>query len=232
MNIFKKLWFRDVDESVIYINDVAMRIRAGIMLFIPIYLSFTLYDAIYGGSFIVDKNTLIDTYETNWDDMIIYTAELVKKTYEYSKQTYLLFYALFEMLAGMFVFTSRFSPLIILSTFLSRNITPVWKPLIPKRFAWSLGSSIIIICLIFFNPDTFASWINTIFQSEVLPTTQNYIPRWLPLSLVWVCIGFMWLESVLGFCAGCKIHSLLVYIGVIKEECEACNNLTFPSNKD
>jgi hypothetical protein len=30
---------------------------------------------------------------------------------------------------------------------------------------------------------------------------------------------------VLGFCAGCKVHSLLVWMGVLQEECEACNNL-------
>jgi hypothetical protein len=35
----------------------------------------------------------------------------------------------------------------------------------------------------------------------------------------------MWMETVLGFCAGCKVYSLLVKIGVHKESCEACNNI-------
>jgi hypothetical protein len=32
---------------------------------------------------------------------------------------------------------------------------------------------------------------------------------------------------VLGICLGCKLHSLLVVMGVLEEECEACNNLNF-----
>jgi hypothetical protein len=53
------------------------------------------------------------------------------------------------------------------------------------------------------------------------------LPRWLPLVMVWVCLGFMWLEAILGFCVGCKIHALLVKLGVFQEECEECNNLDF-----
>jgi hypothetical protein len=35
----------------------------------------------------------------------------------------------------------------------------------------------------------------------------------------------MWLEAILGFCVGCKVHALLVKVGIFKEECEACNNI-------
>jgi len=35
----------------------------------------------------------------------------------------------------------------------------------------------------------------------------------------------MWMETVLGFCAGCKVYALLVWLGVHKEDCEACNNI-------
>lgn len=48
---------------------------------------------------------------------------------------------------------------------------------------------------------------------------------WIPLILVWVCLLFMWLETVLGYCAGCKIHALMVALGILKEPCESCNNL-------
>jgi hypothetical protein len=226
-NTLQNLWFRDLQEPVIYINDTAMRIRAGIMLFIPIFLSFTLYDSIFTSKYIVDANTLSDTFDTNWEEQIIYTAEIVKRTYEYSLQTYILLFALFEMLAGMFIFTSRFSPLILLSSFLAKNATPVWKPLTPKRFAWSVGATFISICLIFFNPDSFAGFVNMIFFSDVLPTTYNYLSSSIPFTLVWLCIGFMWMEAILGFCVGCKIHSLLVVVGLLKDECEACNNIDF-----
>ena len=225
-NIFKNLWFEDVRSPVLYINDTAMRIRAGMLLFIPIFVSFTLYDAVFMSNYSVDVNTLVDTYETNWDDQIIYTAEVARRVNDFSIQTYVLFYALFEMLAGLFVWSSRLSPLILLSTFLARNTNPTWKPLVPKRFAWTLGSSMIFICLVFFNPDSFAGFINSTFNSELLPTTRNYIPFQIPVTLVWLCIGFMWLEVVLGFCVGCKIHSLLVYLKILDDECEACNDIT------
>ena len=86
------------------------------------------------------------------------------------------------------------------------------------------GFCLITLCLIFFNPDTFAGWVNTIVGHAVLPDTSQFMTKWIPL-LVIVCIAFMWLEAVLGFCVGCKIHWLLVKLGVHKDQCEACNNI-------
>jgi len=138
-----------------------------------------------------------------------------------------LLHPLFEMLAGMSVKTSYLSPTIWLSTVLARNARPVWKPLAPKRFAWSIGATMICICLVFFHPEKFAGAVNTLVGSALLPTTEQYMPRALPLVMVWLCLGFMWLEAILGFCVGCKIHGLLARVGIFKEECEACNNLDF-----
>ena len=225
LDIFKNLWFRDTNEQAIYLNEVAMRIRAGILLLIPLYMGLTLYDVVYTSSWVVDGNTAVDTYDTNWDDQIIYQVEAVKRTYDYTVQTWILIYGLFEMIAGMFIVTSRLSPTIYLATFLARKTPPVWKPLVPKRFAWSIGASLITICLIFFNPDTVAGWVNGIAGQTLLPETQNFIPYWIPVNMVWVCMAFMWLETVMGYCVGCKVHSLLVWVGVIKEECHDCNNI-------
>ncbi len=225
LDIFKNLWFRDPKEPVTYINEVAMRMRAGILLIIPLYMGLTLFDVVYTSSWVVDGNTAVDTYDTDWDGNIIYTVEAVKRTYEYSVQTALLLYGLFEMLAGMFVFSSRFSPTIILCTYLARNTPPVWKPLVPKRFAWSIGVTLMAICLMFFNPDTVASWINNLWGSQLLSETEQFIPYWLPVYMVWVCIAFMWLEAIFGYCVGCKVHALLVWMGIIKEECHDCNNI-------
>jgi hypothetical protein len=223
----KHLWFRNPSESTLYINEVAVRIRAGILLFIPLYMGFTLFDVAYTSSWIVDGNTAVDTYETNWNEHIIYTVEATKRAYEYSTQTGVLLYALFEMLAAMFVVTARFSPTILISSLLAHvsNAPAVWKPLAPKRFAWTLGSSFIIACLLYFNPEIFAEWLNTVFRQELLPTTENYMPFWIPRTLVWVCIAFMWMEAVLGFCLGCYVHALLVKIGLFKQECVACNTI-------
>jgi len=202
-----------------------VRIRAGLLLAIPIYMAFTLFDAIFGSDWVITGAVITDTLETDFDGHILYNVEAIKRTFDYSTQTLVLLYALFEMISGMFVSTSRLSPTILLSSFLAKNLRPVWKPLLPKRFAWSIGASFIITCLIFFNPEIFAGWVNAVAGSETLPETYNYMPSWIPLVMVWVCFGFMWMETVLGFCAGCKVHSLLVWMGVLKEECEACNNL-------
>ena len=115
--IVKNLWFKDVDSSDVYINEVAVRIRAGMLLIIPLYMGLMLYDVAYTSKWMVDNNTAIDTYDTNWGDQIIYAVEAVKRTYEYSIQTFILFYVLFEMIAGMFVATSRLSPSILISSF-------------------------------------------------------------------------------------------------------------------
>ena len=222
---WKNLWFKDIKAKEILINDTAVRIRAGILLFIPIFLSYTLYDAIFCSHWIVDGSTIQDTLETDFDERIIYTAQMVRKTYDYTIQSWVLTYAFFEMIVSMFVITSYLSPTIWIASFLARNKPPVWKPLTKKRFAWFIGATFIATCWIFFNPDKFAYFINGIAHTSLLSTSQQYMPYWIPLTLVWVCFGFMWLEAILGWCAGCQIHTLLVKLGIFKEECEACNDI-------
>ena len=221
----KNLWFRDLNEENPYINDVAMRIRAGFLLAIPMYMGLTCYTVMFGSPWVVTGDIISDTLETDFDGRIIYSVEAVRLTFDYTLQTVVLCYALFEMLAGMSVKTARLSPTILLSSFLAKGAKPVWKPLVPKRFAWSIGASFILVCLVFFNPDVLAGWVNAVVGYELLPATRNYIPSWVALSLAWTCFVFMWMEAVLGFCAGCKVHALLVWMGVLEEECEACNNL-------
>lgn len=224
LTAIKNLWFRDPTESPLYINDTAVRIRAGILLIIPLYMGLTLYDAIYVSNWVVDGNTSVDTYELDWDGHIIYQVEAIRRTFDWTVQTWVLFYALFDMLSGMSKWTSRLSPTILIASLLAADKPPVWKPLVPKRFAWALGSSFIVVCIVFFNPDSTARILNSVLGTEI-PTHINYMPFWIPLVLVWVCLGFMWMEAILGFCVGCKIHSMLVWMGIIKEECETCNNI-------
>lgn len=229
LSTFRNLWFRDPTETTPYINDTAVRIRAGLLMFIPLYMGLTLYDAIYSSPWLATGDMITDTLETDFDGRILYQIEAVRRTYDYTTQTWLLLYALFEMLAGMFVITSRLSPTILIASMLARGKRPLWKPLLPKRFAWTIGASLVITCLIFFNPEVLAGWVNIVMGSEWLPTTENYMPSWIPTTLVWICIGFMWMETVLGFCAGCQVHALLVWLGVFEEECAACNNLDWDS---
>jgi hypothetical protein len=224
---WRHLWFRELGDNSLLINDVAVRIRAGLLLVIPLYMGYTLFSVVFGPHWIVTGNFIQDTMDMDIDNRILYHVEAVRRTYDYTVQTWLLFYALFEMIVAMFRSTSRLSPTIFIATLLARHHRPVWKPLIPKRFAWSIGATMILACLVFFNPDTVATWVNAVAHSQLLPTTSNYMPRWIPKYLVWICLGFMWAETVLGFCVGCQVHALLVKVGLIKHECEACNNLNW-----
>ena len=226
-SISRLLWFRDPDDVSPFINETAVRIRAGIMLAIPVFMAFTLVDIVFGSRWVVTGNVIRDTFDTDFDGRILYMVEAVRRTYDYTVQTWLLLYALFEMLAGMSKPTSYLSPTIWLSTWLARHQRPVWKPLAPKRFAWTIGASMISLCLVFFHPEKFAAALNALTQHPLLPTTEQYLPRWLPLVMVWLCLGFMWLEAILGFCVGCQIHAFLVKVGVVQDACEECNNLDF-----
>ena len=225
MSYVNTAWFRDTHEAPLFINETVVRIRAGLMMFIPIFMAFTLFDVLYTPAWLVDVATLEDAYKVNEASQVIHTAEVVMRAYDYTWQSGVLVYALFELLAGMSVKTARFSPSIQLASWLARYQPAVWKPMAPKRFAWSLGLVLASFCWVFFNPDTFAGWVNTVFMSEVLPTTYNYIPYEVPVTLLYLCLAMMWLEVVLGFCVGCKIHSLLVWLNWIEEPCYACNNI-------
>lgn len=221
------LWFRSREDASPYINDTAVRIRAGIMLAIPVFMAFTLWNIVYGGRWVVTGDVIQDTFELDFDNRILYMVEAVRRTYDYTVQTWVLLYALFEMLAGMTVKTAYLSPTIWLANLLARRAPAVWKPLAPKRFAWTIGASMILVCLVFFHPERFAAGVNFVLRTEVLPTTEQYMARWLPMVMVGVCLGFMWMEAVLGFCLGCEVHALLVKLGIFEEDCEACNNLDF-----
>lgn len=133
--VLTHLWFRYPKENNLYINDAAVRVRAGMLLIIPVYMLYTLIDANYGSQWIVNGNTAVDTYDIDWENNIIYQVEAIKRYYGYSIQTWVLIYAFAEMLMGMFVTTSRFSPTILLASLLTMHKKPIWKPLVPKRFA-------------------------------------------------------------------------------------------------
>ncbi len=219
------LWFKDFNADKILINETAVRIRAGILILIPIFLSYTLYNAVFCGGWVVDTNTLKDTFETDFDEHIIYSAEVVRKSKDYSIQTYVLLFGFFEMIFSMSKYLSYLSPTIWISTILARGKEPVWKPLTPKRYAWTIGATFIAICLVFFNPEVPAHYINMIFHKEILSESKQYLSYYIPITLIWICFGFMWMETVLGFCAGCSLHALLVKIGILKEECIECGDI-------
>ena len=81
---------------------------------------------------------------------------------------------------------------------------PVAGP--PKRFAQAVGLMVSGLALIF------------------ILTDQSDISRILYIVLA----VFAAAESIVGFCAGCRMFALLMKMGLIPEDvCEACNNLNF-----
>ncbi|WP_028021524.1 DUF4395 domain-containing protein [Enterovibrio calviensis] len=104
-------------------------------------------------------------------------------------------YVIFDMaMAAMFGLTPL-SPSGVLGTAITMKSKPVWKPIKPKRFAWILGATMGITCLVF--------------------RLLDYSNVWL-LSVLGMCFMLTWLEAVLGFCVGCWMHSKLF-------GCEECD---------
>lgn len=221
------LWFRDRTEDIVFINKHAMQMRAGLMLLIPVYMLIILFTTVLAPTWTVVPNTFAEqTFDITDDFRTIYNVQAFLTVYDYSTPTLVLFYGLFEMFTGMFVRTAYLSPTIHLATFLTRNQRPKWEPLKPKRFAWLIGATLITLCLIFFNPDSLARFINGIASADLLPTDTNYMPEYIPL-FVFVCFTLMWMEAVFGYCLGCQMHWILAKIGVFKEHCYDCMNVDF-----
>jgi hypothetical protein len=228
---FKRLWFRDQSEEVVFINRYAVQMRAGLMLILPIYMVIVLFTTVLAPTWTVVPNTFAEeTFDMTDELRTIFNVQAFRTAFDYTIPSLVLLYGLFEMLAGMFTKTAYLSPTIHLATLLTRHIRPKWEPLKPKRFAWSIGATLIVSCLLFFNPDTAARFINGLFASELLPTDANWMPDFIPF-LVGVCFLLMWMEAVFGFCLGCKLHWLLAKIGVFKEHCYDCMNVDFDQKR-
>jgi len=99
----------------------------------------------------------------------------------------------------------QYSPLGIVSRWLTRREAPHWVSAKPKRFAWTLG---------------------LVLSLAMTLITNGGIRGALPLTICLVCLTLMWLEAVLGICLGCEIHGLLARRGWIAKDnaYEICTN--------
>jgi hypothetical protein len=84
------------------------------------------------------------------------------------------------------------SPIGLLARWMTQRQPPDWVSAKPKRFAWTLGLAM---------------------SGAMTIITNAGIRGWLPRSICLLCLGLMWLESVLGLCLGCEIYGLLVRRG-------------------
>ncbi len=102
-------------------------------------------------------------------------------------------FVIYDMVVGATFGLTPLSLAGLMGTTLTMKISPVWKPIKPKRFAWSLGATLGACCLTFWMMDWMAGMI----------------------AVLGICFILTWLEAVLGFCVGCWMYSLLV-------KCEVC----------
>ncbi len=95
-------------------------------------------------------------------------------------------YIIFDMTVAALFGLTPLSPSGVLGTAITMKMRPVWKPIKPKRFAWTLGATMGVTCLVFRLFGLSTPWL---------------------LSVISICFMLTWLEAVLGFCVGCWIHA-------------------------
>jgi len=89
-------------------------------------------------------------------------------------------------------FGIRYSPVGIIAGWMTRRRPPEWVSAKPKRFAWEIGLALALSMTII---------------------TNSGITGTLPRTLCAICMVLMWMESVLGLCAGCELHGYMVRRG-------------------
>lgn len=101
-------------------------------------------------------------------------------------------------------FAPKYSIFGTLGNFFVRNLPPEYVGAVQKRFAWTLGLTLL----------TVIAALLLVFHIRGLP----------PLVLFGVCLYFMWMQAALGVCIGCTIYKALLERDIIKnpEERPAC----------
>lgn len=89
-------------------------------------------------------------------------------------------------------FGFQYSPVRYAVRWMTSRRAPEWASAKPKRFAWTMG---------------------LVMSFAMMVITNSGIRGALPLTICLICIALMWMESVLGLCAGCEIHGFLVRRG-------------------
>ncbi len=88
------------------------------------------------------------------------------------------------------VFSPSFSIFGLLTGWMVRRQRPEYVGAIQKRFAWGLGLMMAT-----------AMMLIAVFME---------VRGWLPLLICGTCLLFMWMESALGICVGCKMYGWLL----------------------
>ena len=199
---FQSMWFREKPDQLntnqIYINERAIRARAGIILLIPIILLFIRLDHGDHNEWIISPSTILSQVQIDTKN-----APVIQREYSHTFAYTLIFFVMYEMLMAMFVRTAHFSITSLLGVLFTSRQKPIYQPMRPKIFAWLIGLVLAVLCQI--------SLYYSVMQS-------------IAFYFLAACLLFMWLEAVCGICAGCYMYRGLTKIGVIKERCDPCED--------
>ena len=80
----------------------------------------------------------------------------------------------------------RYSPSLLMADLLVRNQRPEWVDAKPKQTAWAIGFGMVLIACFMMG------WLG--IRGEII------------LAWCGLCLGFLFAEAALGFCAGCWLH--------------------------
>lgn len=83
------------------------------------------------------------------------------------------------------VFNPKYAPYMLLGRLIVSNQTPEWVEAKPKQFAWSLGLILGLIMTYYILFD---------------------IISLIRLSICWLCLFLMFVESAFGICLGCSLY--------------------------
>mmetsp|Transcript_33871 Transcript_33871/g.49586 ORF Transcript_33871/g.49586 Transcript_33871/m.49586 type:complete len:463 (+) Transcript_33871:27-1415(+) len=112
---------------------------------------------------------------------------------------------LWEFVTSVAMGLTPLSPYGVVATLLTWKQPPIWKPVVPKRFAWLIGASMVSSCICF-------SYLEKIGLVKIV---------------VVMCVTATFLECSLDFCCGCWLWNSFVAEILGMEACEECE-IDFP----
>lgn len=100
---------------------------------------------------------------------------------------------------GIFI-NPKFSPTVLLGTFMVRNQSPLPIGAIQKKFAWSLGLGLASIIFV----------LSILLQSNI-----SYFDPVCLLCLV--CLSLLFLETAFGICLGCQLYFAALSLKILPQ---------------
>lgn len=118
--------------------------------------------------------------------------------HNYEVVMYVSGFLMLNFIIGIFI-NPKFAPTMFLGWLFVRKQTPIYIGAIQKRFAWSLGLTLVTTIFI----------LSIFLQSDV-----SYFEPVCLLCLV--CLILLFVEVAFGICIGCKLYYLAIYLKLFK----------------